>query len=111
MLNQDTRLAFGRALDMFRRIERIMADEGENNWINGIRRAIATLECADNTDIARRDALKSVAQMYRIMMGAKDGFGDYLIWRDDLQTRVGANRELDALRTELWNVLTERADI
>jgi len=101
---------FGRAMQVLRRIESIMEEEREDNWIRGIRVLIATIEQGSTDDVARQDALDAVRAAFKTMMCAKDGFGDYTIWRDNLQARIQANSELDALRTELWQLLVDKED-
>jgi hypothetical protein len=98
---------FARVLHLLRQIESIMDEEEEQNWICGVRSLIADMERAATKQTAQEDTLNVVKTTYRTMMGAKDGFGDYVIWRDDFRARVQANREFDALRTEVWDLLMD----
>src|SRR2546425_1169630 len=96
---------FSRGLQLLRQIVGILEAEGEVNWIGSMRQLIADMERTPNEDTARQDTWKVVKGTYRTILGTRDGFADYIIWRDDFKARADANRELDALRTELWDIL------
>lgn len=96
---------FSRGLDLLRQIVSILEEEGEVNWIGSLRQLIADMERTPNEDSSRQDTWEVVKATYRTILGHRDGFADYVIWRDDFRARVEANRKLDDCRTGLWDLL------
>jgi hypothetical protein len=96
-----------RSLQLLTQIEQTLHREREANWINGVKVLIADLKYIAADLVSRQEMLVEVRSTFRTMMCAKDGFGDIIIWRDDLHDRVRANKEFDALRSELWKLLEE----
>jgi hypothetical protein len=79
-------------------LESLLRAQGERNWIRGVSAAKQALEDGD---------LAGAKSIYRTMVRAKAGFGDYNIFDEDFDTRVSLNAQLDRLRDGLWTLLGE----
>ena len=99
---------FFKARDSLLRLESIMAEDGEDNWINCLRGSRFYLEEADEGDVtAKRHALDRWTIAYRQAITIKDGFSDFMVTKGDVQSRAERNSELDKLRDALWEVFID----
>ena len=48
--------------------------------------------------------MNRAADTYQMMMSIRDGLGDYVIWRENIESRKAINKEFDLLRSELSHV-------
>ena len=92
-------------LTLLRRMEEILALEGERNWIRGIGAAIAEGEAVEKGGDDAVVVFDRMASTYRSMVEGPGGFGDYFIWREDLKERRRANEEFKAISEKLWALL------
>ena len=87
---------------LFEELTMILQNEGEENWCNGV---VAALKCLDSPDIeAGYDEAKSI---YRTMISGSGTSSDYYIQREDPLRQAEANRRLDIVRDELWQLFQE----
>lgn len=93
------------ALQLLRRLAEILEAEGEQNWIRGIRAAIAEGNAGEEGSKEKALALENMSSIYRSMHQGPGSFGDYFIWREDADERKEANREFEAVAKRLWNLL------
>lgn len=83
-------------LSLLEKARKILAAQGDRNWIRGIENALAEWD-AGNYDQAR--------SIYRSMVVGRRGFAEHNIWIDDYDQRIVANQKLDAIRDELWRTI------
>lgn len=81
-----------------KRLELLMAAEGEDNWIRGVRSVIRALDAGE---------MKEAARTYKRINSGANSFSDFYIWREDFNQRYEANRELGQLRAEIWRTLVD----
>ena len=73
----------------------------ELNWIRGVEAAIDELTGDD--DSLNETGIKNARSIYKTMNDGGRGFAEYFVWMDDEDDRIAANKNLDRLRTSLWN--------
>lgn len=81
----------------------IMEKDQENNWIRGINACLSILKAKDNR--SAKIKLSEVKSIYHTMHAGYGSFSEYFIWREDFDERVKANKRLDEIRDEIWNIL------
>ena len=93
-------------LQLFNELKQIMIQENENNWITGISLIAEALTPPDYGGRGNAsEAIRYVEATYRNMVSGNGGFSDYFIWREDFDDRELANKELDNLRVNIWNLI------
>jgi hypothetical protein len=92
-----------RVIELLQFIASVLASQNENNWIRGVKVALAHAEDDRLTDA---EALKMAAVTYQNMFGP-GGFGDFFVWRDTVEQRIEANRGYMAAKDELWKLLVK----
>lgn len=103
-MNEESEL-INRAVGALARMEKIMDSEGEKNFIQGIRAAIAIGRSHVNSPGREEEILEEMRSLYRTMVRARGGIEEFFIWREALEERVEVNKDLDLLKTELWQML------
>ena len=103
MMNFDKSL--GESLGLLHRLEMLLREEGESNWIRGIRASIHAGESHKNKGVTEEVAFNEMASTYRSMYGGSGSFSDYFIWREDFEERQEANKEFDQITNRLWKLL------
>ena len=92
------------AIENLEQLEEILRDEGERNWISGVRAAkragMEFLAVGNHSE-----ALASMASIFRTMHSGPGGFDDFFVWRASTAERVEANRELKQIKKDLWEHL------
>jgi hypothetical protein len=94
-----------RLIAAFEEIEAIMEREHGENWIIGIRSIIEKLRIAEKDAACRDEAVKTCLEQYLLMLRVPNGFADYFVWRDDVDSRNKANIRLDELKAEVRRLL------
>lgn len=93
-------------LQLFNELKKIMIRENENNWIRGVNLIIEALTPPDYGGKGSADeAIKYVEATYRNMVSGNGSFSDFFIWRDDFDEREKANKRLDSVRADIWNLI------
>lgn len=94
---------------LFLELRSILVEEGDMEWINRIEGCLAGLpedpEALPEPEVRKR--LREVSREYREMVQPKGGFSEYFIWRETVEERISANRDLDALRDAIWEIVEE----
>ena len=103
MMNFDNNLK--ESLDLLRRLEMLLREEGESNWIRGIRASIHAGESHKDKSVTEEVAFKEMASTYRSMHGGSGSFSDYFIWRENFEERQKANKKFDQITNRLWKLL------
>lgn len=93
-------------LRLFNELKQIMINEKENNWIRGINLIIKTLTPPDYGGKGNADeAVRYVEYTYRNMASGNGSFSDFFIWRDDFEEREKANKKLDRIKKDIWDLI------
>lgn len=87
-----------RATELLEKLLECLSHRGETNWIRGISAALG--EIALLTD----EGFANARSLYRTMMEGGRGFAEYCVWDEDESQRQKANKEIDGIRTELWEI-------
>ena len=92
------------ALNLLRDLEKILNEEGGQNWLRGIEatRLVGEQFVGIEDDVK---ALVEMSSIYRGMHSGPSGFDDFFIWRESAADRVAANQELNRIKDELWEIL------
>ena len=89
--------------DLFAELVVILENEGEKNWIRGIRAINNTLsEDNMNSEDAK---IQEARQIYQSMYRGAGSFSDYYIQRDDSTERIMINERFDRIRDRIWELL------
>jgi hypothetical protein len=86
---------------LLQQIKCAINDEGESNWIRGVRAQISQIGTSYPNE--SEQTLAEALSTYRFLMQTKDGFGAYIIWRDDINERIAMNWEFALLWSECDN--------
>ena len=100
----DSQVSAKRVVSLLRRLEEILEAEGGGLWLPGIQATRAAGEESLASGQAKQ-AMSRMSSIYRGMHQGPGGFDDFFVWRDSLEERTEANRELGALKDELWGAL------
>ena len=84
-----------------------MSVKNSGKWKDALLRTSLPLEYLVADIGGRIEMLDDIERNFRMIMSIKDGFGDYIIWRDDLNERIEVNKQFESLRSELGHVLTQ----
>lgn len=90
-----------RALNYLTELRSIYHDEGGGRVADGITAAISYLTDQRLTEEERWSKARSI---YKTMAGSKSGFADFYVERPTIEQILVANRRLDYLRDELWQL-------
>ena len=93
------------SLDLLRQLEALLNEEGESNWIRGVRAAINVGESSRGENVTEEAAFKEMAATYRSICGGAGSFSDYFIWREDFDERQEANKIFVQITNQLWKLL------
>lgn len=80
--------------DLLMKLESLLRDSGDRNWIRGV---VAARNCLLNEE----GGFDVAACAYRSMKAGMGSFNDFYLHHDDFETRVRLNHPLDALRNEI----------
>ncbi|WP_398308081.1 hypothetical protein [Zoogloea sp.] len=80
----------------------LLKEHRESNWTRGIEAAISELTFGDGT--FNKAGLEAAKSIYKTMNEGGRGFAEYFFWLDSEDDRIAANKDLDNLRTRLWDV-------
>jgi len=87
----------------------ILLEEGDVQWVRSIEGCLAGLpeapEALPESEVRKR--LSDVSRSYRAMVQPKHSFSEYFIWREAVEERISANRELDKIRDAIWVIVEE----
>lgn len=93
-------------LKLFKELKQIMINENEINWVHGVDLIIEALTPPHHGGKGSVDeAVKYVEANYRNMVSGNGSFSDFFIWRDDFYEREKANKKLDSVRADIWNLI------
>jgi len=93
-------------LKLFKELKKIMINENEVNWVRGVDLIIEALTPPHYGGKGSVDkAVEYVEATYRNMVSGNGSFSDFLIWRDDFDEREKANKKLDSVRADIWNLI------
>ncbi|MGH8054139.1 MAG: hypothetical protein ACREP4_09460 [Stenotrophomonas sp.] len=80
----------------------LLIEQNEENWSRGISTALNKFYSPDGEmDPA---GFENAASIYLGMATGGRGFSEYYVHAPEVEQRIEANRELDALRDKLWEV-------
>jgi hypothetical protein len=100
---QNSDKVIDRLILLFTELTEIMENNQENNWIRGVKGCLNTLKSQDYSN--DKIKLNEVKSIYKTMYAGYGSFSDYSLWKDDYDERIKANKRLDKIRNEIWNIL------
>lgn len=93
--------------DLFGQLNELLKREGENNWIRGVSAVLDIVGVSYGTETELHDALIRAKSIYNTMNAGYGSFSDYGIWRENYEERVEANKILDKIKSDIWQIIEE----
>lgn len=87
-----------RAQELLSNLHECLSRTGETNWIRGVSAALREIDTLTDEGFA------NARSIYHTMMEGGRGFAEYFVWEEDVSRRIKANKEIDGIRTELWEI-------
>ena len=88
---------------LFSELSEILENDNEKHWIRRIQECLSILQSKE--ELNDKTKLTEVKSIYHSSHIGYSGFSEYFIWREDFDERVKANKRLDEIRDEIWNIL------
>lgn len=83
----------------------LMEQEGEDNWIRGVRSVLSELRWSDAPDFQRAtEAMCEASRTWRNMYQGAGSFSDVYFERETFDGRVEINQKFASLRDPLWDL-------
>jgi hypothetical protein len=88
---------------LFSELSEILENDNEKHWTRRIKECLRILQSKEVLN--DKTKLTEVKSIYHSIHIGYSGFSEYFLWREDFDERVKANKMLDEIRDEIWNIL------